>query len=43
MLIDEMEATWTPIAERDDWSAFHAKIADIRVMAAAYGLARPAA
>jgi uncharacterized protein YdiU (UPF0061 family) len=38
MVIDEMEATWTPIAERDDWSAFHAKIADIRVMAAAYGI-----
>lgn len=42
MVIDEMEATWTPIAERDDWSAFHAKLADIRVMAEAYGLEQPA-
>ena len=24
MLIDEMEATWAPIAERDDWSLFEA-------------------
>jgi uncharacterized protein YdiU (UPF0061 family) len=38
MVIEEMEATWTPIMERDDWSVFHAKLADIRVMAAAYGL-----
>ena len=42
MLIDEMEALWTPIAEVDDWSAFHAKLADIREMAAAYGLETPA-
>jgi hypothetical protein len=32
MLIDEVEALWAPIAERDDWSAFHAKIAAIRAM-----------
>jgi len=38
MLIDEMEALWTPITERDDWSALQAKLADIREMAAAYGL-----
>ena len=38
MVIEEMEALWTPIAERDDWSALHAKLADIREMAAAYGL-----
>ena len=30
MLIEEVEAIWAPIAERDDWSAFHAKIAAIR-------------
>ena len=32
MLIEEVEAIWAPIAERDDWSAFHAKIAAIRTM-----------
>ncbi len=30
LLIDEVEALWAPIAERDDWSAFHRKIVDIR-------------
>ena len=33
MLIDDVEAIWAPIAERDDWSAFEAKIAEIRRMA----------
>ncbi len=32
MLIDEVEAIWAPIAERDDWSALSAKIAAIRRM-----------
>lgn len=32
MLIDEVEAIWTPIAERDDWSLFDAKVAAIRRM-----------
>ena len=32
LLIDEVEAIWAPIAERDDWSAFEAKIAAIRQM-----------
>ena len=32
ILIDEVEAIWAPIAAADDWSAFHAKIAAIRVM-----------
>jgi uncharacterized protein YdiU (UPF0061 family) len=41
MLIEDMEATWTPIMENDDWSAFHAKLADIRIMAEAYGLEKP--
>ncbi len=36
MLIDEVEAIWAPIADADDWSAFHAKLAAIRVMADAY-------
>jgi serine/tyrosine/threonine adenylyltransferase len=42
MLIDEVEALWAPIAERDDWSAFEAKLAAIDRMAEAYGTA-PAA
>jgi hypothetical protein len=32
MLIDEVEALWAPIAERDDWAPLHAKIAAIRRM-----------
>jgi uncharacterized protein YdiU (UPF0061 family) len=37
MLVDEVERIWAPIAERDDWSVFTAKLADIAVMAEAYG------
>ncbi len=36
MLIEEMEAIWAPIAERDDWTAFDAKLADIEAMRVAY-------
>lgn len=36
MLIDEMEAIWAPVAEKDDWSAFNAALAEIEVMRAAY-------
>lgn len=32
MLIDEVEAIWAAIAERDDWAPFNAKIAAIRRM-----------
>ncbi|WP_294314897.1 protein adenylyltransferase SelO family protein [uncultured Sphingomonas sp.] len=32
MLIDEVEALWTPIADADDWSRLHAKVAAIRAM-----------
>ncbi len=32
MLIDEVEAIWAPIAERDDWTPFEAKVASIRAM-----------
>ena len=39
MLIDEVESLWAPIAERDDWSAFDAKLAAIDEMREAYGLA----
>ncbi len=37
MLIDEVEALWSPIAERDDWAPLEAKLAQIRVMAEAIG------
>ncbi|WP_281407187.1 protein adenylyltransferase SelO, partial [Methylobacterium sp. WL9] len=40
MLIDEVEAIWEPIAERDDWAAFETKLAAIESMAEAHG-ARP--
>ncbi len=32
LLIEGIEALWAPIAERDDWSAFEAKLADIEEM-----------
>ena len=35
MLIEEVEAIWSAIAERDDWTPFHAKVAAIRAMGAA--------
>lgn len=38
LLIDEVESLWAPIAERDDWSALNAKLADIDAMRQAYGL-----
>ena len=36
MLIDEMEALWAPIAESDDWSAFHRALEEIEEMRDAY-------
>ncbi|MEP7241360.1 MAG: protein adenylyltransferase SelO family protein [Devosia sp.] len=36
MLIEEMEAIWTPIAERDDWSLFHRALEEIEEMREAY-------
>ncbi|WP_201830173.1 protein adenylyltransferase SelO [Microvirga zambiensis] len=39
MLIEEVEALWAPIVAQDDWSAFSAKLGDIRGMAEAYGSA----
>ncbi|MBD8066191.1 YdiU family protein [Devosia sp. PTR5] len=39
MLIDEVEAIWAPIAERDDWSLFHKALAEIAQMREAYGVA----
>ena len=32
MLIDEVEAIWSSIAERDDWSRLHAKVAEVRAL-----------
>ncbi len=37
MLIDEVEALWSAIAERDDWQPLHAKIAAVRRMGDALG------
>jgi uncharacterized protein YdiU (UPF0061 family) len=36
MLVDEVEALWAPIAERDDWSGFQTKLSAIHNMADAY-------
>jgi uncharacterized protein YdiU (UPF0061 family) len=36
MLIDEMEALWAPIADRDDWSEFHRVLGEIDEMQQAY-------
>ncbi|MEM7689734.1 MAG: YdiU family protein [Pseudomonadota bacterium] len=37
MLIEEVEAIWAAIDERDDWSALHAKIEALRRMGEAHG------
>lgn len=36
LLIEQVEALWEPIAERDDWSAFHAKLVEIEQARLAY-------
>ncbi|MEO6013146.1 MAG: protein adenylyltransferase SelO family protein [Devosia sp.] len=36
MLIDEMEALWAPIADRDDWGDFHNALSEIEEMRQAY-------
>ncbi len=38
LLYDEIESIWADIAERDDWSAFHAKLAAIEAARSAYNL-----
>lgn len=38
MLIEEVEAIWAPIAASDDWSLFHATLAEIAAMRQAYGV-----
>jgi serine/tyrosine/threonine adenylyltransferase len=40
LLYDEIEAIWAGIAERDDWSAFNAKLAAIEAARTAWGLGR---
>ena len=37
MLIDEVEAIWAPIADRDDWGVLEATLAEIAQMREAYG------
>lgn len=37
LVIDEVEALWAPIAERDDWSAFEAKLSHIVQLKEALG------
>jgi uncharacterized protein YdiU (UPF0061 family) len=39
LLYDEIEALWAPIAERDNWSAFYAKLTAIETVRDAYRLA----
>jgi uncharacterized protein YdiU (UPF0061 family) len=39
LLYDEIEAIWAPIAERDDWSAFEAKLTAIEAARVAWGFA----
>jgi uncharacterized protein YdiU (UPF0061 family) len=43
MLIDEVEAIWAAIAERDDWQPLHAKVAAVRRMGEALGKPPPPA
>jgi uncharacterized protein YdiU (UPF0061 family) len=38
LLYDQIEALWAPITERDDWSAFAAKLAGIEQARRAWGL-----
>ncbi|RYD90274.1 MAG: hypothetical protein EOP61_29920 [Sphingomonadales bacterium] len=40
MLIDEMEALWAPIAERDDWAPLQSALDEIEEMRQAYSAAR---
>ena len=38
MVIEEMEAIWAPIAERDDWTLFESTLSEIAQMRDAYGV-----
>lgn len=39
LVIEEVDALWAPIAERDDWSLFEAKLRDIAALREALGAA----
>lgn len=39
MVIDEVEAIWSAIDERDDWAPLHSKVAELRRMGEAHGSA----
>ncbi|MEO1027740.1 MAG: YdiU family protein [Pseudomonadota bacterium] len=39
LLIDEIEAIWAPIAEKDDWSLYEQKLEDIETLRLGLGLA----
>ncbi len=41
LIYEEIEAIWASIAEADDWSAFHAKLARIEIARQAWGLRPP--
>ena len=43
LIIDEVEALWAPIAERDDWAPLYAKLDRIEAARVAYGLGRDGA
>ena len=38
LLYDQIEALWAPIAERDDWSAFEAKLSSIEIARVGWSL-----
>ncbi|MFT4252041.1 MAG: selenoprotein O, partial [Caulobacter sp.] len=38
LLIDEVEALWSPIAESDDWAPLYAKLGRIETARRAYNL-----
>jgi uncharacterized protein YdiU (UPF0061 family) len=38
LIVDEVEALWAPIAERDDWAPLYAKLDRIEAARVAYGL-----
>lgn len=40
LIIDEVEALWSPIAEADDWAPLYAKLVRIEAARQAYGLGR---
>ncbi|MFN9925987.1 MAG: protein adenylyltransferase SelO [Phenylobacterium sp.] len=41
LLYDEIEALWAPIAEADDWTPFHAKLARVEAARLTWGLDAP--